>query len=63
MTTPSPTYWTVPVYRGLFRPAGSLTVRATSRFEAECHAQERLDPGEWFPTFSAAPLSSTLTTI
>lgn len=62
MTTSAPIYWTIPIYRGLFRPAGERVVRATSRFEAECLGQEHLDPGEWFPSFSATPVTSILTT-
>jgi len=50
--------WEVEVYRGLFHSCGSRTVRATSKFEAECLVDAQLTKGEWFPTFSARSIAS-----
>ncbi len=45
--------WEVSTVFGLFRPGRTITVQASSQFEAECLAQEQLAGDEWFPSFSA----------
>lgn len=45
--------WEVSTVFGLFRPGRTITVQASSQFEAECLAEEQLAGDEWFPSFSA----------
>ena len=45
--------WEITTFVGMFRPGQTMTLRASSQFEAECIAQQSLSTDEWFPSFSA----------
>lgn len=45
--------WEISTFVGMFRPGQTMTMRASSQFEAECIAQQSMSTDEWFPSFSA----------
>lgn len=52
------TLWRLRVFIGLFRLSRELYILAPTRYHAACIADHLLTDDEWFPTFSAEPVTT-----
>lgn len=50
--------WRVPIFVGLFHNSRELIVAAPTRYHAACAADQIITGDEWFPSFSAEPITN-----